>query len=169
GAIDLTPPAGVIGIDPLRQLVNDRLRDVTDYSQPTCHVAVQCAVTDSEFAFISSRQNELTELVRERHQDHCAQARMHVFFRLVFGQAFENFLELGLENLKRVGDRNLDKFYAEVTGERPRVLDAASGRVGAWQGGAGYVFRAQRISCDDCGNSGIDSAAQTDHYRVEIA
>jgi hypothetical protein len=41
----------------------------------------------------------VTELIRERHQDHCAQARLHVFFRLVFGQAFENFLELGLENL----------------------------------------------------------------------
>jgi hypothetical protein len=33
----------------------------------------------------------------------------------------------------------------------------------------GYVLRAQRISCDDCGNRGIDSAAQTNHDRVEVA
>jgi hypothetical protein len=111
----------------------------------------------------------VTELVRERHQDHCAQARLHVFFRLVFGKSFENLFELGLENLKSVGDRNLEKFYPEVTRERPRVLDAAARRVRAWHGNAGYVLRPQRIRRDDCGNGGIDSTAQTDNHRVEVA
>src|SRR5213076_87236 len=134
-----------------------------------CHVAVQRAVTDSEFALVSSRQNEVTEFVRERHQDHCAQARLHIFFRLVFGKAFENFLELGLENLKRVGDWNLKKFYAQTTRERPRVLDAAARRVRAWHGNAGYILRTQRIGGNGCSNSGINSTAQTDHDRVEVA
>src|SRR5439155_14587191 len=142
---------------------------VTDYSQPAGHVAVQRAVTDSEFALVTSGQNQVTELIRERHQGHCAQARLHVFFRLIFGQAFENFLELGLENLKRVGDRNLEKFYPEVTREPPRVLDAATRGVRAWHGDARYVLRTERISRDDRSNSGINSTAQTDHYRVEVA
>jgi len=81
----------------------------------------------------------------------------------------ENFFELRLENLKGVGDRNLEKFYAEVPRERPRVVDAAARRVRAWHGNTRYVLWTQRISCDDCGNSGINSAAQTDHYRVEVA
>src|SRR4029450_6920861 len=120
-------------------------------------------------ALITSGQNEGTELVRERHQNHCSQARLHVFLRLVFGQAFENFLELSFENLKSVGDGNLKKFYAEVTRECPCVLDAAARRIWAWHGNAGYVLRAQRINCDDCRDGGIDSAAQTDNCRVEVA
>src|SRR5205823_12717094 len=97
-----------------------------------------------------------------------AQARLHVFFRLVFRQAFENFFELRLENLKPVSDRNLEKFYPEVTRERPRAPDAAARRIRAWHRHAGYVLRTQRISCNDGGSSGIDSAAQTDNYRVEV-
>src|SRR5262249_50133114 len=158
-----------VSVDPASQFVNDRLRHVADDSQPACHVAVKGAVTDSEFTLISGRQNQVTELVRERHQDHCAQAGLSVFLRLICGEGFENFLELSLENLKRVGDRNLEEFDPEVTYERTRVLNAASRRVRAWHGDAGDILSAQRISGDDRSNSGIDSAAQTDHYRGEVA
>src|SRR5262249_528899 len=87
----------------------------------------------------------------------------------VFGQAFEDFLELGLENVERVGDRNLEKFYAEVTREHTRVLDAAARRVRARHGNTGYVLRTQCIGCNDCCYRGTNSAPQTAYYRVEVA
>src|SRR5262249_6902592 len=59
--------------------------------------------------------------------------------------------------------------YAEVTREHARVLDAAARRVRARHGNTGYVLRTQCIGCNDCCYRGINSAAQTDYYREEVA
>ena len=86
-----------IGVDPARELVNHRLRHVADHGEAAGHVAVNGAIADGEFALVSSGEKEVTELVRERHQNHSAQTRLHVFFRRVFRQAGEDFANCALK------------------------------------------------------------------------
>ena len=69
----------------------------------------------------------MAELVREPHQNHSPQARLHVFFRRVLGQTGKDFRELSLKRRESVRDRNLQAFDAEISGERERVVDAAAG------------------------------------------
>src|SRR3982750_3039756 len=111
----------------------------------------------------------MPKLVRERHQRHCAQTGLHVFLRLVFRQAFEDFLELRLKNLERVADRNLKKLDPEIARQHARVLDAAARRVRAGHGNTCDIPSAQRIGCDHCRYCGIDAAAQTDYHGMKTA
>ena len=68
----------------------------------------------------------MPKLIRERHQDHSAQARLYVLFRRVLGQTSEDFRKLSLERGERVGDGNLEAFDAEIPGQRESVLDATA-------------------------------------------
>ena len=66
----------------------------------------------------------MTELVREGHQGHRAQAGLHIFFCFVFRQAFKDFFELRFEIPERIGDRNLKEFNSQIARQRSRVVDA---------------------------------------------
>ena len=66
----------------------------------------------------------MTKFVRKGHQRHRAQARLHIFFGLVLGQSLEDFLKLRLENLIRVGNRNLEAFDPKIPGKRERIINA---------------------------------------------
>ena len=94
-------------VDPARELVNHRLRHIADHGEAAGHVAVNCAIADRELAFVAGGENKMAELVRERHQRHRAQTRLHVFLGLVLGQTGKNFLKLAFENGERLGDRNV--------------------------------------------------------------
>ena len=129
-------------IDPARELVNHRFRHVADDGEAAGHVAVNRAIADREFALVSGGEEDVAELVRERHQDHSAQARLHVFFRRVLGQTGEDFLELRLESGEGVRDRDLQTSDAEIARESERIVDAAARGIGARHGDADDVLRA---------------------------
>ena len=69
----------------------------------------------------------MAELVREPHQNHSPQARLHVFFRRVLGQAGKDLRELSPKRSEGVRDWNLQAFDAEISGERECIVDAAAG------------------------------------------
>ena len=69
----------------------------------------------------------MTELVRERHQSHSAQARLHVFFGRVFGQTGKNFLELRFENASNALAIGICRhLMPRLRDEGERVVDAAA-------------------------------------------
>ena len=105
----------------------------------------------------------MTELVREGHQSHRAQAGLHIFFRLVFRQAFEDFFELRFENFEGVGDRDFEKSNSQIFGERASVINTATRREGTRHRDSGHVVSSKRIDGDNCCDGRIDSAAQADH------
>ena len=80
-----------LAVDPARELVDDRLRHVADDREAAAHVAVDRAVADGQFALVAGGEKQVAELIRERHQDHAAQTRLHVFLGRVLGQAGEDF------------------------------------------------------------------------------
>ena len=84
----------------------------------------------------------MAEFIRERHQDHAAKTRLHIFLGRVLGKAGEDFGELRFECRERVTDRNLQTADAEIIGEREGVIDAAARRIGTGHGDPKDVFRA---------------------------
>ena len=108
----------------------------------------------------------MAELVRERHQDHSAQTRLHVFFGRVFGQAGENFRELRLERAKAfaigICRHLMPRFRASASASSMLPRDEIRAR----HGNADDVFRAERIDGDRSDDGGIDPAAQARARRI---
>ena len=68
----------------------------------------------------------MPKLVRERHQRHPAQSRLHVLFGRILGATGKYFFELRLENCERIGNRNLQTLDAKILGQSERVQYAAA-------------------------------------------
>src|SRR5262249_46607708 len=86
-----------------------------------------------------------------------------------FDLPFENFFKLSFEISERVRDRNLEKFDSKIEREGASIIDAPTGRVGTRHGNASYILSSERIHRDDGSDRGIDSAAEADHRRMEVA
>src|SRR6267378_6609764 len=50
-------------VDPARQLINHGLRNIADHGQPASHVAIERAISNSQFALVSGSQQQMTKLV----------------------------------------------------------------------------------------------------------
>ena len=65
-------------VDVARQLVDDRLRAVLDDGEAAGEVAVERRVADRHLRLVAGRQHEPAELVRQRHHEVAADARLEV-------------------------------------------------------------------------------------------
>ena len=110
----------------------------------------------------------MAELVRERHQNHSAQARLHVLLGGVFGKAGKNFGELFFEDGEGVRDRHLQALDAQVPRKRERVIDASARGVRARHRHAENIRRAKRMDCDRRHHGRIDATAQPQNGRLEV-
>ena len=68
----------------------------------------------------------MPKLVRERHQRHPAQSRLHVLFGRILGATGKYFFELRLENGERIGNRNFQTLDAKIRGESECIQNAAA-------------------------------------------
>ena len=73
----VTPPSG-LGVPPVRELVDERLGHVLDRREPAGHVAVQRRVAHRVLGLVPGGQHDRAELVRDRHQQVAAHARLQV-------------------------------------------------------------------------------------------
>src|SRR5439155_128589 len=104
------------------QLVDQRIRHVLDHREAARHVAVERGVAHADLALVARGQHEPAELVRERHEQRAADARLDVFLGDVFLEALEWLRERLQEALEDRRDRQPQEVDAEVLRQPPRVL-----------------------------------------------
>ena len=122
---------GSLGVPPRGELVHERLRDVLDGREPARHVAVERGVPHRVLALVAGGEHQRAELVRERHQQVAADARLQVLLGDVLlhaGELLGQRAPVGVEHVRR---------SARCRSARPSrpaqsigVLDALRRRVG---------------------------------------
>ena len=75
------PAFGHVFVAPSRERVDLGLVHVFQHRVAAAHVAVERGVADRHLRLVAGRDEQLAELVRERHQQHAADARLQILFR----------------------------------------------------------------------------------------
>ena len=75
---------------PSHPVVKSQGRDVADDGESTAHVAVECTISDGEFALVAGGEHARSPFVGESHESHAAQARLQVLFGDVRFRALED-------------------------------------------------------------------------------
>ena len=158
--IERAAGAGVRGA---RDPVDERLRDVADHREAARHVAVERAVADRELALVAGREDEAARVVRERHQDLPAHARLHVLLGEVAERACPR-TPRAARGRRRASARSgspgsgSPRFRASAAASSREWLRAvARGHRDAEDRG-----RAERLRRDAGGEGGVDAAGEPD-------
>ncbi len=124
-----------------RKRVNQRLRHVADHGQAAAHIAIERAVADGQFALVAGGQHQRAPLIRQGHQCDAAQARLQVLLGDVARRAGEKRIRASLRNcIVAAGDRDDLEANAEILRHRPRIGNAALGRVRSRHADAGDIL-----------------------------
>src|SRR6266571_1716386 len=156
-------------IDDAREFVDHGFRHIGNYRQASGYIAVQGAVTDADFGFVSRAQNQSAEFIGESHEQIAADAGLDILLGGVFGRFGEGVGEDLAVGGKYIGDRQDNDFDSEIGGELARVAKAAFGGVGAGHGDAGDVLLAQRGHGDAGDHGRIHAAAHSHEHFAETA
>ena len=145
-------------VDAAGKRVHLRLPQVADRRQRAGHVAVQGGVAGGQLALVAGGQGQRAGLVRERHHQRAADARLEVLLRRV-GRA------AGEDRPQRVQvrrERRLDRQRVELDPERARqvlrIASAAGRRVARRQREGGDALGAQLARGDGGHHRGVDAA-----------
>ena len=117
-------------VQPARHPVHHRLRHVRDDAEAARHVAVERAVAHGELRLVPRREQQGAALVRQRHQQVPANARLDVLLGDARLGARERRAERLRHRLHGRLDRERQRLDAEVRGQRKRVVDAAAAGIG---------------------------------------
>src|SRR5690606_24573861 len=101
------------GVAPLRQAIDLGLVQVLDRRVAAAHVAVDRGVADRVLALVAGGEQQATELVRQRHHQRAARARLQVFLGGVGGAFAEGFGQRVEEAAERLLDRQGQQRQAE--------------------------------------------------------
>ena len=96
-----------LAVAPVGNAIDQRLHDVLDDREPAGHVAVERGVARGHLALVARGDDDGARLVRKRHEQRAADARLQVLLGLVRGEPLEGRRELGLEGLEERVDRDL--------------------------------------------------------------
>ena len=114
------------GVAPAGELVDQRLGDVLDHGEAAGHVAVERRVADRVLALVAGGQDDVAVLVRQRHEQVAADARLDVLLGHAGGGALERVGERAVVGGHHVGDGDHLVADAEVLrellGVRQRVV-----------------------------------------------
>jgi len=106
------------------ETVDERLADVLQNGEAAGHVTVERRITDGHLGFVSRRQHDRAELVRQRHQQRAANARLNVLLGRIDG----TIAELARQRLQKSAeyglDRNLVVAHADDIRHLARIIEA---------------------------------------------
>ena len=150
--------------------VDHRLRHVGDHRQPAGHVAVERAVPDRQFRLVAGGQQQRAALVRERHQQVAADARLNVLLRDVAsrtrrtpGRAWRP------SRASPVRSAASASRMPRLAASSQRIVDAAAAGVGRWHQHAEHVIGAERLGGDRGRQRRVDAAGQPEDGVGESA
>ena len=139
-----------------------RLEHVLEEREPAGHVPVERRVADRELRLVAGGDDEPAELVRQRHQQHAADAGLEV----LLGQVAIEVVEARRERLLEGGDDLVDRQLAEVDPEAlrepPRVAAGALRREPRRHRDAVHPLGAERLDRERRGQRRVDPAGQPD-------
>ena len=101
------------GVAPARERVHLGLVQVLDRRIAAAHVAVDRRVADGVFALVAGGEQQAAELVRQRHEDDAAAARLQVLLGHVGRLAFEQRGPALRGSHERFFDRHRFELHAE--------------------------------------------------------
>jgi hypothetical protein len=130
-----------VAIDPTRDLIDACFREIRNGSEAAAHVAVDGAVSDREFAFVSGGEQEVVFLIGEGHEKEAADAGLHILLGEILGFIAEDREHGGFHGIKHPADRDFLAADAEIFSESKRVIHTASGGKRARHGEAMDIFR----------------------------
>ena len=152
------------------EAVDQRFGHVFDHRVAAGHITVKGGVAGGELALVAGRQHDPAELVRQRHDDVAANARLDV----LLSRALPATVQVGERPLehRQVGgvgrlDRHDEEAHAEVVGQVLRVFDAALGRVARGHADSDDVLGAERVDRDDGDEAGVDATGEGNEHLTE--
>ena len=138
-----------VRVAPARQPVDLELVEILHRIEAAVHVAVERRIADAHLALVAGRQHHGAELVRDRHHDHAADARLGCSLPSMSGALPANSLA---SDVSKPSTGALDRHGVEADAERfgagGRVLDALVRRVAVRQHDGMHAIRPQRIDGD---------------------
>ena len=146
---------------PGAESIDQRFRHVLDHCEAARHVAVQRAVAGGHLALVAGGQHDRAELVRQRHQQGAADARLDVFFGGVFGPPGELGGQALLERIEHRRDRDLVVAHAQALGHVARVDPGDVGGVRRRHHHRAHLVGAQRIDRNGQHQRRVNAARQT--------
>ena len=154
------------GIYPAGQGKDLGFKDVADHGEAAAHVAVERAVADGHFTFVTRREEERAELVRERHHQDTANAGLDILFGHVGGPAGEEGAKGGLGGNHGVGDGDRLETDAEVFREEASVVARVLRGDRGGQGDAEDVFGAEGVGGEHGDDGGVDAPESAMRARL---
>ena len=154
-------------VAPAREPPDEHLAAVLDRRVAAGHVAVERRVADRHLALVAGRQHHAMRLVRDRHQQHAAAARLDVLLGRVGLAVRELFRERGRRSpgtCPRSGSRVT---HPERVRHRGRVLGGHGRRVPRGHHHGVDARAAQRIAGEREHERGIDAARKAEHHARE--
>ena len=101
-------------VDPVGQLVDHQFGNVGEHRQTAGHVAVQRAVADRQFGFVSGAEDHGSKFVGQRHQIISADARLNIFFGDIGSERSENGRQDVSVGFEDFADGHGDQVDAEI-------------------------------------------------------
>ena len=157
-------------LQPARHAVDHRLRHVGDHGEAAGHVAVERAVADRQLRLVAGRQQQRAALVRQRHQQVAADARLDVLFGDV-ARRCRRRRRAGVSSIACIAGSigSVSVSIPRLRRERQRVVDAAAARERRRHQHAEHVIGAERLDGDRRGQRRVDAARQAEHGAREAA
>ena len=159
--------APTLPVEPAGQRVHRGLGQIADGGEPSRHVAVERAEPGGQLALVSRRQQQGARLVRERHQQHPADARLEVFLGHVRLAAGEERRQGGQVRLEDRLDGDGVEPHSEPLRERLRVFVAHRRRIPGRHCDGGHVLRTQCARGEHRREGGVDSPGEPEHRALE--
>src|SRR5713101_7238198 len=154
-------------VEVARKLEHVRLVDVLQEGEATGHVAVEGCVPDRELRLVTGRDEHPAELVRQRHQQDAAGARLDVLLGQISLRARERLPQRVVERVDDRADRNLQERTAEALGQASRVAARPFRRIARGHRDAVHVLGPERFGGERRGHRGIDSPRDADDDFLE--
>ena len=154
-------------VAPAAEIEYQRFRNVFDDGEAAGHIAVERAVAGGELALVAGGEHQPAELVRERHNQCAADARLEIFFGQIRLGVMPDFGQRAGEFFIHRENRNRVELDAEIGGDQSGVGKRFVRRILRRHGDGGHAVFAERVNRQRQYQCGVDSAADCDDGFLE--
>ena len=152
-----------------RQAIYAGLGAVLQRRETARHVAVQRRVSDRVLALVAGRQHQAPLLVRDRHEQHPAAARLDVLLGDVLGKARKQLRKRVAHRLHHAGDGQHFVLRAQPPGLTFGLLNTDGKRVAIRHHDCEHAIRAQGVHGQRKGERRVDPARKSQNDVLEAA
>ena len=166
-AVGAETERGLVPVAPFAQAEHGQLVGVLEHRITARHVAIDGRITDAHLALVAGGKQHVTELVRQRHQGHTADARLDILLGDVDVAVGKTVLQHRVETLDRRIDRDGVEPGAEHLGTAFRIVEAFLASEARGHHHAPDPVGAERIDRDGRRQCAVDPARQAQHDAGE--